>query len=298
MNPALGVAAVRCRPWLAELDPRVKIGWVLAHSCLAFVVSSLPALAAQAVLVLLPLAGLRLTLRGWLALAFTAGLIVWGTVLSQAIFYPPPEGSPALTVIPSFRLGPWTLDGLRLSWAGAQYGLVQSLRLAALAVAGMLLCLSTSPERLLAALAALRVPAALVFLTAAGLRFLPAVVQEWMLVRQARRLRGYRPSWKELVAPWRWLARELALFLPLLALMLRRSATLAASISSRGFDPRLLRTQESLPQLQPAQRAALVIMLVAAYALVAMKLLLWLDQAQWLHLPVPAPWQERVARWL
>jgi energy-coupling factor transport system permease protein len=246
----------------------------------------------------MPLAGLRLTWRGWLALAGTVALIVWGTVLTQAIFLPSPEGSPALTILPPFRLGPWTLAGLRLSWAGAQYGLVQSLRLAALAVSGMLVCLSTSPERLLAALTALRLPAALAFLAAAGLRFLPAIAQEWLLVRQARRLRGYRPSMRQLLRPWRWLTMELALFLPLLALMLRRSATLAASVSSRGFDPRQSPSHGMPLTLRRGEGIALILMLIPALALVAIKLLYWLDRAHWLSLPALHNWHEMVARWL
>lgn len=297
MNPALAAAAVRCQPWLAELDPRCKLGWVLAHSCVALVVTSLPALAAQAVLALLPLAGLRLSRRGWLVLLGTLALVVWGTVLTQAIFYPPPQGSPVLTIIPPFQLGQWTLEGLRLSWAGAQYGLVQSLRLAALALSGMLVCLSTSPERLLAGLAALRLPAALAFMAAAGLRFIPAVVQEWVLVRQARRLRGYRAHWRHLLHPCRWLKMELALFVPLLALMLRRSATLAASISSRGFDPRQAARGTS-PTLGQGERTLLTVALAAANALVCIKLLFWLDQAHWISLPALRPWHEIVARWL
>ncbi len=298
MNPALSAAAVRCRPWLAELDPRCKLGWVLAHSCAALVVTSLPALAVQALLALLPLVGLKLTWRGWLALALTVALVVWGTVLTQAIFYPSSPDSPVLTIIPPFRLGSWTLAGLRLSWAGAQYGLVQSLRLAALAVSGMLVSLTTSPERLLAALAALRLPATLAFLAAAGLRFIPAVVQEWLLVRQARRLRGYRPGWDRLLRPWRWLRMELALFLPLLALMLRRSATLAASVSSRGFDPRHATASCTMLRMRRGELIALAAALAGAMALVVVKLVFWLDQAHWLSLSALRPWHELVARWL
>lgn len=298
MNPALAAATVRCQPWLAEVDPRCKLGWVLAHSCAALVITSLPALAVQALLALLPLAGLKFTWRGWLALALTLASVVWGTVLTQAIFYTPPHASPTLTIIPSIQLGSWTLAGLQLSWAGAQYGLVQSLRLAALALSGMLVSLTTSPERLLAALAALRVPATLAFLAAAGLRFIPAVAQEWLLVRQARRLRGFRPGWDRLLRPWRWLKMELALFLPLLALMLRRSATLAASISSRGFDPRHAAASCTLLTMRRGELVAVAAALAAAMALVVVKLVFWLDQAHWLSLPALRPWHELVGRWL
>jgi energy-coupling factor transport system permease protein len=120
---------------------------------------------------------------------------------------------------------------------------VQSLRLLATALAGLTLCLSTSPERILAALVRLKLPASPAFMTMAALRFLPLVIDEVRTVRQARRLRGYRfrlwgPAGDRLGS----YRSELLLLLPVVAASLRRAESLAESVTARGFDPRSPRT--------------------------------------------------------
>ena len=54
----------------------------------------------------------------------------------------------------------------------------------AVMLAGLTVCLTTSPEGLLAVLAWLRVPAAISFMTVAALRFLPTFIDEWTTVRR------------------------------------------------------------------------------------------------------------------
>ena len=106
----------------------------------------------------------------------------------------------------------------------------------ATALAGFTTALSTSPERMLAALARLRLPVALCYMTTAALRFIPLVVEEVMIVRQARRRRGYRFRLGGA------LRGEIGLLFPILASSIRRAETLAESVTARGFDPRAPRT--------------------------------------------------------
>lgn len=205
------------------MDPRARLGLL---GCVGLVVLCLERPMALGVLALLcaaPLIVLR-PARAWWGRGLLAALtIVWGTLLSQGLFY---AEQPRVALI---SLGPLTL------WReGAVYGLAQSLRFLALTLAGAALALSTPPDRMLAALLRLRVPFGLALMAAAALRFAPELARELVVVRQARARRG-RPAWKR--APWAWLALEVALLRPVVARCWRRAMNLAESLDARGFDP-------------------------------------------------------------
>jgi energy-coupling factor transport system permease protein len=139
---------------------------------------------------------------------------------------------------------PWmTIAGVTLWREGARYGLLQSMRLVATTASGIAVCLSTSPERLLAAMTRLGSPATLAFLVTTAMRFLPTMADEWLAIRLAHRLRGYRfRPWK--LAAW---CIEAGMFAPLVAAALRRATTLAVSVTTRGLDPRAPRTYYDPP---------------------------------------------------
>lgn len=150
--------------------------------------------------------------------------VVWTTLVSQGLFY----GDEPRTV--AFRLGPLVVweEGLR-------WGFVQSARLLAVTFAGLGVALSTSPDRMVGLLRAIRVPGALAFLGVMALRFVPVVASEWWSIRAARARRG-RALWRN--GPLRWLRIEVAMLQPLVARALRRALRLAESLDSRGFDLR------------------------------------------------------------
>ena len=223
------------RPWLAALDPRVKLVWVVAVSIVAVAVDGLRDLALLAGASAIVATGLRLKSRGWLAILGILALTVWGTMLTQGLFFHVGTRTPVVTFIAPSPDNPLT-SGLILSREGLAYGAVQSLRLVATALAGFTTALSTSPERMLAALARLRLPVALCYMTTAALRFIPLVLEEVVIVRQARRRRGYR---FRLIGALR---EEFGLLFPILASSIRRAETLAESVTARGFDPRAPRT--------------------------------------------------------
>jgi energy-coupling factor transporter transmembrane protein EcfT len=188
------------------------------------------------------------------------------------MFYHVDEASPVWQMIEPFTLRGYDFPGLALSLDGAQHGLAQSLRVIAVTLAGLSVALSTSPERLLVALAQLRMPRIVCFTTVTALRFLPVAFSEWSTARRARAQRGYRVrAWRV----WRYPAAfssEVALFLPVLVSALRRADTLATAVASRGFDPSVRRTQHA--PLSDADRRLLVAIAAASGVLLAVDL--WL----------------------
>lgn len=229
------------RPWLASLDPRIKLAWVFTVSVAAATLDEMRDLVALSLLAAAATSGLRLSPRGWLAIVAVVGLLVWGTMLSQGLFY---NGETVLvTFVAPHDFGNYKFPGIRLTQEGLIYGAIQSLRFVATTLAGLTASLSTSPERMLSAMVRLKLPAALAYMTTAALRFLPVVLEEVRVVWQARRLRGggftlVGPAGDRL-GPYR---DEVQLLLPILAAALRRAETLAESVTARGFDPRELRT--------------------------------------------------------
>lgn len=210
------------------MDPRARLVLLLCASLVAICLESPVSLAVLTAACALPLLALRLTGVWWRRGLFVVLAIVWSTVLSQGLFY---AEQPRVALV---SLGPLTL------WReGVEWGLVQSLRFVALALAGIALSVSTSPDRMFAALVRFRVPFGLALMTAAALRFLPRIGEEVLLVRQARAARG-RPVWKR--SPWAWLLLEVSLLRPVVARSWRRAQVLAESLDARGFDPVAPRT--------------------------------------------------------
>lgn len=205
------------------MDPRARLVLLLCASFVAICLETPASLLLLTVLCAAPLLALRLTGVWWRRGLFVVAAIVWSTVLSQGLFY---AEQPRVALV---SLGPLTL------WReGVTWGLVQSLRFVALALAGIALSVSTPPDRMFAALVRFRVPFALALMTAAALRFLPRIGEEVLLVRQARAARG-RPVWKR--TPWAWLRLEVSLLRPVVARSWRRAQVLAESLDARGFDP-------------------------------------------------------------
>lgn len=229
-------------PWLAQIDPRLKLLYVFTMSVGAASARSREELWVLFGVALLGVAGLRLVPRGWAAIVGIVGLLVWGTMFSQGFFYKGATQTVVLSIIrPS--LEPGGFPGIELTVEGILFGAGQSLRLLASLLAGLTVSLSTSPERMLAALSWYRLPAALSFMTTAALRFLPLLIEEFAEVRQSRRLRGYRFRWLGTAGDRLGSYRaELDNVLPVIAAALRRGETLAESVTARGFDPNRPRT--------------------------------------------------------
>ena len=175
--------------------------------------------------------------------AFLVAAICWTTVFSQALFYADEPRTP------------WFTMGPLVFWAeGIEHGLVQSLRMISVSLAGLSLALSTPPDRILVALQRLGLPAGVCFLAITALRFIPVLAKEVMDVRSARAHRG-RPMWQR--SPWAWLMMEVRLLRPIVARTLRRARTLAESLHTRGYDATGARAMGDAPKWSRADHLAL-----------------------------------------
>jgi energy-coupling factor transporter ATP-binding protein EcfA2/energy-coupling factor transporter transmembrane protein EcfT len=204
------------------LDPRTRLGLLLCAGLLAIALEQPFALGLLTFLCAVPLVALRPSWTWWRRGGVLVLAVVWSTALSQGLFY---AEQPR---VPLVQLGPLVV------WEqGLVYGLAQSLRFVALALGGIALAVSTSPDRMFAALRALRMPFGLALMTATALRFLPRIGAEVLTVRRARAARG-RPAWRR--SPSAWLRLELSLLRPTVARSWRRAQALAESLDTRGFD--------------------------------------------------------------
>ena len=271
--------------WFERFDPRLKLAALAWVSTLSVLCDSMAALVVLALIGATLATGLRLPRRRALALFVTLVAIAWGTMLSQALFFGGSPRTVLLTIIEPSEWRGWKLPGIVLYRAGFAYGLKQSLRMIAVTLAGLSVCLSTSPERLFAALARLRFPAALGFMTVSALRMLPLLVAEYRVARQARWLRGGRISTFAARLAWTRPRAELALLVPVLAGALRRATTLATSVSARGFDPSAPRTYYPPLQFTTAERIAVAGLLSSWLLVCSVKVLYWLYLADLYYWP-------------
>jgi energy-coupling factor transport system permease protein len=288
MNLATDLANARGGSWLAACDPRLKLAWLASISLLGVLVDSPLALAALLAMALIPAIDLRMPAKAWLAVTLLLLLMVWGTLLSQGLFYDYWPRSILVTLLPPGDVAGLHFPGLQISREGLWHGLKQSLRLLAMTAAGLTVCLSTSPERLLAALSRLRIPVAIGFLTVTALRFLPVMLAELAIVRQAQRLRGARVTGRHLGS----------LFLPVLASALRRATSLSASAALRGFDPSARRTFYPPLRFSLLERAALAGLVLLGLAVAAAKGLYWLYLAELFYAPTLRSLYEFAREWL
>lgn len=287
------------RTWLAECDPRLKLTWLAAVSLSSVIVDSRAALFVLCIAAFAVAAAAGWSARTWLTVGTALALVAWGTILSQAMFYMGEPRTPIITLAPSFAIGNYTFPGLALYQEGAAYGLIQSARMVSVMLAGLTVCLTTSPERLLAALAWLRVPSAISFMTVAALRFLPTFIDEWTTVRHSRKLRGYRARlWQPgrgALGSW---GSEVAVVVPVVAAALRRAGTLATAITARGFDatrPRTIYPRMSMTRLERLTATALW---VSSAGLAVVKSLYWLSVSGTVRIPALDRWYDFAREWL
>jgi len=216
-----------------NIDPRAKVAILFAMSLL---VVSLDNEKILFFLFLIPLSAYpaaRLSAtKYWIAFIFIA-IGLWGTVFSQALFYREWPRTIVLTLIPQELpvLGKIT-GGLYVYKEGFLYGLIQGLRFSTMTAAGLLLCWTTPPQKMLLGLVRLKIPYGIAFMFVTTLRFLPILLAEVFTVIEAQRLRGFNPLRLKGMFKFKGLMNTL---LPVLANSVRRAGVLAASVESRAF---------------------------------------------------------------
>lgn len=128
-------------------------------------------------------------------------------------------------------------------------GLGLGLRIAAIALGGILALATTDPADLAAGLVGqLRVPPRLAVGALAALRLMPVLAAEWRTIALARRARGVDAG-RNPAAAAGLAARALV---TLLVSAIRRSTRLALAMDARGFDSRVPRTLARPPRMRGA----------------------------------------------
>lgn len=195
----------------------------------------------------------RSSVQRWQVLAVFLLVGLWGTMVSQALFYnQEPRTMIACLVSPTAPwIGEWT-GGIFIYREGLEHGAVQALRSGTMLACGLLICWTTDPRQLLQCFLHWRMPFEVAFMVITSLRFLPVIFEETAVVFTAQRLRGFEPA--PSLSPVRWIRIAFYVLFPILARSLRRAATLALSVESRGFGRGNSRTH--LPGWPLAQRLA------------------------------------------
>lgn len=146
------------------------------------------------------------------------------------------------------------LGPLLITSESLEVGAVMTVRVAAIALPGVLAVLTIDPVDLADALVQqLKMPARLAYGSLAALRLAPLMAQEWEVLGRARRARGLE-SGRRPVAAVRLFAGKL---FALLVGAVRRATQLAVAMDARGFDARQPRTFARVSRFGGADAALL-----------------------------------------
>jgi energy-coupling factor transport system permease protein len=150
-------------------------------------------------------------------------------------------------------------------------GLALGLRIAAIALAGVLALATTDPADLAAGLIGhLRVPARVAIGALAGLRLAPILGDEWATIGLARRARGVDAGRNAFVAARLWATAVLGL----LVAAIRRGGQMALAMDARGFDSGTPRTLARPPRMRRADWVLLAVGAVLAVGAIAISVAL------------------------
>ena len=208
----------------------------------------------------------------WKALAVLLLLGLWGSMVSQALFFAQTPRTPLFVLIsPEVPIMGAITGGLYIYREGILYGAVQGLRSASMLSLGLLVCWTSDPRQLLQALIGWRLSPQLAFMLVTAIRFLPVLAAETGEVITALQLRSNGQSGRTAVI------RHLPYIAkPLLARCLRRAQTLALSVVSRGF---FLRTTNGRQTEWPEkEKICCVCLTLAAITIVISKVLYLLSE--------------------
>ena len=217
--------------WARRLSGKTKICLIFFQAIYALSVDNTRSLLYGLLFCLLLHIAVRTPLERWYLLACMILLGLWGSMVSQSLFYAQPERTPLFTLIsPSVPVVGTLTGGLTVYREGFSYGAIQGLRSASMLTMGLFVCWTSDPRQLLQALMGWRLPAQLSFMAVTALRFLPVLAVEAGEIITAFRLRSGAPYGR-----FSLLRNITKIVSPLLARSLRRAQVLSLSVLSRGF---------------------------------------------------------------
>ena len=219
------------RLWARDINGQTKLIVLFLYAVLMITVDNPRTLFVLFMLTLLLHLAVGTSYYKWKVMAVLLMLGLWGSMVSQALFFSQTPRTALVVLIPpdSSLLGTIT-GGLFVYREGILYGAVQGLRTATMLSLGLLVCLTSDPRQLLNALLAWRLPPQVAFMLVTAIRFLPVLAAETGEIVTALQLRSENQRGRTaIVQHIPYIAK------PLLARCLRRAQTLALSVVSRGF---------------------------------------------------------------
>jgi len=274
------------------LDVRLKMTLGFAISVLVVIVDTLVPLCVCAFAGIICFALCRPNKKQILLVGITTLLMIWGLMISQGLFY---AQVPRHAIVVLLDPNLFFKTGLKIYAEGIHYGAVQSLRMIAATLAGYAICFSTEPDQFLRGLRAVRIPFSLSFMAVSAIRFIPVVAQEIVTVRNAMRLKGYRPFRYGFIDTVR---SEISALRPILAGTIRRSEEMALSIQTRGFSIIGKRSSWVETTFSQSNKILLWSILGFVFMVVICKTLFWLYQWEILYTPALRPLYGFVRYWL
>lgn len=206
----------------------------------------------------------RTSSKRWYMMCTLILLGLWGSMLSQALFYAQPDRTPLFNIIDAgFPVLGALTGGITVYREGFLYGAVQGLRSASMVTMGLFVCWTSDPRELLKALSILRIPAGVSFMVVTALRFLPVLAEETGEVVTALKLRSGTRFGRSNV-----LFNLKGIVSPLLARSLRRAQVLSLSVVSRGFLD--AKNQKPAP-CSGAEKALCMALLAVSFMLICVK---------------------------
>lgn len=235
--------------WLARRDATAKLlaAALLTAAVLTSIDPLTSGLVAGVLVLVLPLTGVPLKVllqRGWPILASAGGIFVFTVLLGAR------EG-PVLAHV----------AGLDVRENAVGY----ALRLVAIGLPGFVVFATIDPTDLADSLIAhLRVPPRFAIGALAALRLVPLLIDEYRLLRLARRARG-------IAAGWNPLPLFFSTLFGLLVGAIRRGIRLATAMEARGFDREVLRTTARETHFGWSDASVVVAGLLLAAAVILVK---------------------------
>ena len=176
----------------------------------------------------------RSTLAQWRVLLLFLLFSMWGTMVSQALFYnQEPRTEIFCLITPQTPLLGNLTGGLYLYKEGLLYGAIQAIRAGITLSVGLLMCWNTDISRLMRVMVHWRMPYEVAFMLTTSIRFIPVVFSEATIVLTAQRLKGFSPA--KNCSPIRFMRTAFQTLLPIIARIIRRTELLALSVECRGF---------------------------------------------------------------
>lgn len=217
--------------FLMRLDGRTKLSFLFCYALMMIIVDNARTLFFLFTLTLVFHFLGKTPFYKWRVLAIFILLGLWGSIASQALFFSQNQRTPLVTLIsPGFPVLGALTNGLYIYREGIIYGAIQGMRTVSMITLGLLVCWTSDPRQLLKGLTSWNLSPQAAFMLVTAIRFFPVLAAEAGEVMVALQLRSGSEKGRHQV-----LMHIPHMVKPLLARCLRRSATLALSVTSRGL---------------------------------------------------------------